>query len=134
MRSAALWLALTDAPWLQLLSDNTPPTIMSLLFFLTIFRTQFNAAFFAAIVLLLFSKAALWVIEARVHFMEQSPADSRMAYWRLGSLIVLLIWIDATVTSWASQHTLQYGASLVLLFGCVAIGPLRCAADHSTQF
>ncbi len=105
----------------QLLSDNIRPTIMSLLFFLTIFRTQFNAVFFAAVVLLLLSKAALWVTEARVHFMEQSPADSRLVYWRLGSLITLLAWVNGTVTSWAAQHTLQYGPSLVLLFGCVEV-------------
>ena len=73
---------------MELLSDNIKPTIMSLLFFLTIFRTQFNATFFVAVVrasccfstllshhpskvLLLFSKAVHWVTESRVHFMEQ---------------------------------------------------------------
>lgn len=80
---------------LELLSDNIKPTIMSLLFFLTIFRTQFNAAFFAGIVCLLFSKAAHWVVESRVQFMEQSPADSRWTYWRLGAMIGIMFWADA---------------------------------------
>lgn len=102
---------------MELLSDNIRPTIMSLLFFLTIFRTQFYSTFIAAIVLLVFTKAAHWVTEARVHYMEQSPSDSNWTYVRLGSLIVLLFLLDMTVVLWTASKTLITGPSLVLLFG-----------------
>ena len=63
-------LALGEGHWAQaqrelraaeveMLADNIRPTVMSLLFFLTIFRTQFNAAFISALVLLMFCKVAL---------------------------------------------------------------------------
>lgn len=129
----ALFLGQLRPQEVELLSDNLKPTIMSLLFFLTIFRTQFNATFFAAIACLLFVKAAHWVTEARVNFMEQSPADSRVVYYRLGALIWLLASVDfwcarglrlrlcadtlRRVARWAMMQTLTYGPSLALLFG-----------------
>ena len=41
---------------MEKLSDNLRPTIVSLLFFLTVFRTQFNSTFLGALALLLFSR------------------------------------------------------------------------------
>ncbi len=102
---------------LELLADNIRPTIMSLLFFLTIFRTQFNATFISALVLLLFCKAAHWVAEARVNSMESSPSESNWTHVRLASLIAVLMFIDQSVVLWAAARTYTGGPSLLLLFG-----------------
>lgn len=105
------------APELELLSDNVRPTVMSLLFFLTIFRTQFNAAFLSGLVLLMCSKAAHWVAEARVNAMEQSPSDSSLTHARVASLLLLLLVVDTSIVYWAAARTLATGPSLLLLFG-----------------
>ena len=112
-----IFLGKLRASELELLSDNMRPTIMSLLFFLTIFRTQFNATFIGALVLLLCSKAAHWVVEARVNAMEQSPSDSRLVYVRLAALLVFLFLVDQAVVYSAAMRTYEQGASLLLLFG-----------------
>ncbi len=112
-----LFLGELRAAELEMLTDNIRPTIMSLLFFLTIFRTNFNASFLSAVVLLLFFKAAHWVAEARVSSMESSPGDSNLTHVRLGVLIGLLFFIDQSIVVWAASWTYSGGPSLILLFG-----------------
>ena len=101
----------------EMLADNVRPTVMSLLFFLTIFRTQFNAAFISALVLLMFCKAAHWVAEARVNAMEASPAASHLTHARVAALLLVLLALDQSVVFWAAARTYSGGPSLLLLFG-----------------
>jgi E3 ubiquitin-protein ligase synoviolin len=112
-----LFLGELRAQELELLSDNLRPTIMSLLFFLTVFRTQFNASFIGALILLLCCKAVHWVVEARVNSMEQSPSDSNMTYVLLFSLILICFLVDHSVVFWAASTTIASGPSLALLVG-----------------
>ena len=117
MAAKRIFLGQLRAPELEMLADNIRPTVMSLLFFLTIFRTSFNASFMTAVVLLLFCKAAHWLAEARVSAMESSPSDSTVTHVRLASMISLLFFVDQAVVWWAAVRTYSGGPSLLLLFG-----------------
>ncbi|ORX67118.1 hypothetical protein DL89DRAFT_275675 [Linderina pennispora] len=84
---------------------------------LTIFRDEFDAATLTLFVFLLFCKVFHWIMEDRVSFMEQQPRLSKLFIARMGSLAMLLAFVDMFMLAYAVRVTRMYGATMMIVFG-----------------
>ncbi|PVZ98133.1 hypothetical protein BB558_005867 [Smittium angustum] len=84
---------------------------------LTIFKDEFDAGFVLLFGVLLFIKTFHWLMEDRIEFMEQRPVlDMRMVY-RIGSLSLVLMFVDLKMMMSAISYMKVSGANMIVIFG-----------------
>jgi hypothetical protein len=118
----------------QRLKERLWYTVTETLLALTIFRDEFDTAFVALFVSLLFVKVFHWLAADRVEYMEQTPAVGRLFHFRMVGVLAGLWLTDMLLIGFALESILIEGPSVMIMFAA-EVGSrlsLHCAADICT--
>jgi len=97
--------------------DRSWTALVEMCIAMTIFREEFSVRFVGLVTVLFFLKIFHWLTQHRLEYIEQAyPQLPRSTYFRIVSLMILLMAIDASFVYLSVTQTLQKGASVLLLF------------------
>jgi E3 ubiquitin-protein ligase synoviolin len=106
----------------QRLRERLWYTVTETLLALTIFKDEFDTAFVALFVSLLFVKVFHWLAADRVEYMEQTPQVSRWFHLRMVCVLSGLWLTDMLLIGFALESILIEGPSVMIMFAS-EVGP-----------
>lgn len=97
--------------------DRSWTALVEMCIAMTIFREEFSVRFVALVTVLFFLKIFHWLTQHRLEYIEQAYHQlPRSAHFRIVSLMVLLMAVDAGFVFLSVTQTLKKGPSVLLLF------------------
>lgn len=96
--------------------ENSYVTLIETCLALTIFRGEMSSMVFAMFVSMLFIQIFHWIAQMRVQYIESLPSTSALTFFRLYSLIFLMVLADSILSYVYFMHWLDNGPTVRVLF------------------